>query len=421
MTSWRDIITLGILFLSLYFEVFLLITYFERRHVMHWRVRRSVSIDHKNNHELPGVTIIVPCYNEEKTAIKTIESLLALDYPSDKLHILVINDGSTDDTLARLQVFENEPRVQIVTKENGGKHSVLNMGIAMAHTELVGCLDADSYVKSDALLRIIKKFKTDENIMAVVPSLHVHDPKTPIQKMQKVEYLIGVFMRSILAEINALYVTPGPFSIFKKSIFEKIGMYKKAHNTEDMEMALRMQKGGYKIACAHDAVVYTSSPNTPKKLYKQRVRWTSGFLANVKDYRKIMFNQKHGHIGNFILPFMIVSTVSTILVVLMFFYGAGKYLTDLIVNFRDIGFRIFEFSWPTFDLFFVETSPLVLAGLFAIILVITFILIGSRLSNAHKPKLSDMVWYMIIYSFISPFWVIKSVINLIFSKQAVWR
>ena len=348
MSSSRDIITLAVLFISLYFEVFMLITYFERRKILHNRVHEVVTAHDK----LPSVTIIVPCYNEQYTAGKTIASLLALNYPTHKLSIVAVNDGSTDGTREALEVFRTHPQVRIVHKENGGKHTALNLAISSATTDLVGCLDADSYVVPDALMRLVRRF-SDPTVMAVVPSLHIHEPRTLIQVIQKTEYIIGVFLRSIQAELDAIYVTPGPFSIIRKSVFDTIGLYKKAYNTEDMEFALRMQAHGMKIANAHDAVVYTSSPRTIPALYKQRVRWTSGFLSNItREYRFMLLKPAYGHMGGFILPTMIISAFSIIFVILMFIYDFIRGIHSLIVSFQSIGMHIFEWHTPFQPLLF---------------------------------------------------------------------
>ena len=387
---------------------------------MHWRVKRNMARNDITDRELPSVTIVVPCYNEEKTLAKTIHSLLAIDYPSDKLHIMAVNDGSTDNTSVALAEFDSHPQVQIFHKENGGKHTVLNFCIERATTNFIGCLDADSYAKPDALMRIMKKFENEE-VMAVVPSLHVYNAKTAVQKMQKVEYLIGVFIRTVLAEINALYVTPGPFSIFRKSVFAQIGPYRKAHNTEDMEMALRMQAHGLKIACANDAVIYTSSPHTAIKLHKQRVRWTSGFLANVRDYKKLMFNKKHGHVGNFVLPLMMISTVCVLFTVSSLFYDIGRSAMNFMDTFKVLGAKMFEISWPQFSWFFTGTSPLMLAGICALLAVISFIVIGTTLSQGNRPRVTDVAWYVALYSLIAPTWIIRSVANVVFHKQTIWR
>jgi len=397
----------------------MLTTYVRRRRLLHGRTKSEPKI----HPELPEVTIIVPCYNEENTLSATIKSLLALDYPTEKLHIMAIDDGSTDNTFKALQEFSNHKQIEILHKENGGKHTVLNMGITRAQTEFVGCLDADSYVAPDALLRIIKRFN-DPEVMAVVPSLHVHKARTPIQKMQKVEYTLGVFWRAILAELNSLYVTPGPFSIFRKSVFEKVGLYKKAHNTEDMEMAMRLQSRGLKIVCANDAVVHTSSPRTIPQIYKQRVRWTSGFLQNLRDYKKLVFNTKHGHLGALVLPVMILSTASIIFIVFGWAYDLWRYWHDILIRFEALGTRMFEWTginWHSWNWFFIHTSPIMIGGLASLVIIITFILVGARLSKTKWPFITDFLWYGALYSIVAPLWLIRSVFNVITSKQTLWR
>jgi cellulose synthase/poly-beta-1,6-N-acetylglucosamine synthase-like glycosyltransferase len=396
----------------------MLITYLEHRKNLHGRAKDEV----KAHPDLPGVTIIVPCFNEEKTAGKTIESLLALEYPADKLRIMAINDGSTDGTAEALKKYTDHPQVKIIHKENGGKHTVLNMGIAQATTEFVGCLDADSYAKPDALIRIIRQFE-NPSVMAVIPSLHIYKAETLVQRMQKTEYLVGVFLRSVLAELNALYVTPGPLSIFRKSVFDKIGLYRKAHNSEDMDIAMRMQVDGLKITSAHDAVVYTSSPRTPRALYKQRVRWTTGFLYTVKNYRSLLLKKRSGHIGGFVLPMMIVSIGGFVLIISMFGYDIVQVVHGYIIHFEAIGYKMFEWAPSTlsFNWFFVHTSPLVFGGIIALGLVMTFMFIGSKLTRGNRAHLFDIACYVCLYSLIAPFWIIRSITNFALSKQATWR
>ena len=416
MNTWRDFFIFGILFVSLYFEVFMLITYLGRRRIMRKRVI-TPAIAHP---DMPSVTIIVPCYNEAATASKTIDSLLALDYPKDKLKILAVNDGSTDNTLEVLNTYRNNPQIEIVSKENGGKHTVLNLGIAQCTTEFVGCLDADSYAKPDALTRIIKRFE-NQDIMAVVPSLHVYKATTLIQKMQKTEYLIGTFIRSVLGELNAIYVTPGPFSIFRRSVFDKIGPYRHAHNTEDMEMAMRMQSHGLIIACAHDAVVYTSSPKTVRKLYKQRVRWTSGFLHNVKDYKHILLKKGRGHFGNFVVPLMVLSAVTIVFTVGLLLYNLAQYIYQNVIRFEALGFKMFEWRMLHFNWFFTGTSPIMFAGLAAIALVLVSIYFSTLLSHGNRPRLFDIACYLVLYSIVAPLWLLRSLANAALSIQTVWR
>src|SRR3989344_4897515 len=249
------------LFIALFFEVFLLITYLEVREEMKkedkWLPKR-----------FPTVTVIVPCFNEEKTVIETIKSILNLDYPKELVSIILVNDGSTDNTLKVFNKFKNHSRIKILSKPNGGKHTAVNLALEQVETELVGCLDADSFVMPNALQKIVPYFD-DEKTMAVTPSIKVHEPKNFLQYIQKTEYSWSIFLRRMLSSMGALYVTPGPFSIFRTRVFRELGGYKHAHMTEDMEMAMGMQKNRYKIVNSHGAHVYTITPSTLKDLIKQ--------------------------------------------------------------------------------------------------------------------------------------------------------
>ena len=170
MPTIQPLILYFSLFISLFFEVFLLITYFETREKIEIE---KIQCDQNTSH-FPKVTIIVPCFNEAETVEKTIESLFALNYPKDKLDLLLIDDGSTDHTSEVLKTFKNNPRVKVFSKENeGSKYSALNFGLGKIESELVGCLDADSFVDSEALRRIVPFFK-DLSIMAVTPSIKVY-------------------------------------------------------------------------------------------------------------------------------------------------------------------------------------------------------------------------------------------------------
>ena len=148
-----EVVMYILLFCSLYFEVFLFITYVEKRNII-----KTEYLEKKEDY-WPSTTIIVPCWNEGNTIIATIDSLLNLDYPKDKLSILVVNDGSTDNTIDILKIFENNPQVQIYHKKNGGKYTALNIGIENSNSDLVGCLDADSFVDRNALKNMIPYFE----------------------------------------------------------------------------------------------------------------------------------------------------------------------------------------------------------------------------------------------------------------------
>ncbi len=403
-----------LLFLVVYVQVFFLFTFFENR--------KNILV-RKGKNELssyPGVTVIVPCWNEESTIEGTINSLLALNYPKDRLHIFLVDDGSTDNTWNVISKFTKYQNVQIFQKENGGKHTALNLGLLNTKTDYVGCLDADSFADPDSLTRIMSYFEKDKNAMAVAPSIIVSSPKTIIQKAQSAEYHMSVYLKKMLGFMNAIHVTPGPLTIFKKEVFDKLGPYRKAHNTEDMEIAYRMQKHGYKIEQCNDAYVYTNTPPTVKKLYRQRLRWIYGFINNTIDYRKILFKPKYGNFSIFTVPSGIISIVGVTYLFSRFVYSAGEFIYNKIINYQAVGLN-FAVKTPTFDPFFINTQSALFITLILYTLVVTSMVLGKKMAKNTVGISMDMVYFFVIYSIIAPFWLLKAIYNTAISKKPSWR
>ncbi|HZS43017.1 MAG TPA: glycosyltransferase [Candidatus Paceibacterota bacterium] len=413
LAVFSETITYILLFLTLYWEVFLLMTFLEKKGQIQKEESMILS-------DFPAVTVLVPCFNEESTISSTIESLLSLNYPKDKLEILIIDDGSTDQTLSVAKKFEIESNVRVYHKENGGKFTALNFGLDLTRTEFVGCLDADSFVHPDALKNLMPYF-TDPKTMAVTPSLKIYNPNSSVIRMiQNVEYNLGIFVRKISSLLNAIYVTPGPFSIFRMQVYRDLGRYHHAHNTEDMEMALRMQSHHYRIVNAHKAVVYTVGPKTLPKLYKQRVRWTHGFLENIKDYRHLILNPKYGNLGLLILPLAFVSFFATLYLVLVSYYGLVRIIIKDVIQIQTVGFhpawQSLHFSW-----FFVNTATLSIINVLIAFLTLIIIFAGKRLAGVKDRRVMDLVYSFFLYSFIAPLWLTKAFYNSLFSRRTPWR
>lgn len=416
MTTY-DIFMYVWLFFSLFFEIFLLVTYFE--------VRAEMALESKlpedGSREFPTVTIVVPCHNEERTVVGTIESLLALDYPKDKLSLLVVDDGSTDNTRAIVEEkFGNNSQIEIHTKENGGKYTALNFAIERAKSDLIGCLDADSFVEPTALKRMIPYFDKAET-MAVIPSVKIWKPKSILQHIQKVEYSWGVFLRRLLSSLNALYVTPGPFSIFRTKVFRELGGYKHAHHTEDMEMALRMQKNNYRIVNSHSAHVYTVGPEKLKGLYKQRVRWTYGFLNNVIDYKSMFFNKNYGNIGMFILPIATFSIFAIIYTSFMFLISLIDKTAIQISKFNAVGFDFSLPSLSSINWFAFDTNSLFWVSAAVIALTLPILFLALKLSDGKAKFEKGIFYYFFVYIFIVPLWLTKAAYSTIVGQNISWK
>ena len=205
------------LFIAIFIESFILVTLLSKPS-RDARVRGSATT-------VPTVAVIVPCWNEAATIASTCESLLALEYPKDKLEIILVDDGSTDATSTIMKSFEQHPHVRVILKENGGKHTALNAGIATTSAELVGCLDADSLVEPDALSEMVKCF-SDASVAAATAAMSVHSPKNVLQHMQNAEYTFGITFRHAFSSVNGLYVTPGPFSFYRRSVINELGGFR---------------------------------------------------------------------------------------------------------------------------------------------------------------------------------------------------
>lgn len=415
MTDIITAITYFFLFLSLNFEVFLLISYFENKHKISEEEKASLRILKK----YPTVSIIVPCWNEEKTVTKTINSLLNLDYPKNKLKIMVVDDGSKDNTWEAVQRYKNNKQIELLKKENGGKYTALNFGLSRTNSDLVGCLDADSYVEKDALKKIATYFE-DKDTMAVCPSIKLYQPKNILQLLQKVEYGFGIFTRKMYHYMNAIYITPGPFSIFRREVFEKLGGYEHAHNTEDIQIALRMQKNRMKITHAHNAYVYTVPPRTIPKLLKQRVRWSYGFIKNAYDFRDIFFNKQYGNAGLIILPMAALSVTSVLFISTVSVINIIASLLNTFVRVRTVGFN-FGFNIGNFDLFYVNTQMMTLLGFVVSLGTIFMIITSKRMSEGKLDIGMDVVYYLTLYVFIAPLWYGKALFNAIFGVKTTWR
>ncbi|PIP68790.1 hypothetical protein CO033_02295 [Candidatus Nomurabacteria bacterium CG_4_9_14_0_2_um_filter_32_10] len=414
MASISNVVFYVLTFLSVYVQVFLLITFLENRKKIIIRNGPTKLTKY------PKVTIIVPSWNEEKTIYKTVRSLLDLNYPKDKLRIFLIDDGSTDNTWAAILRFSKYSNIKVFHKENGGKYTALNLGLENIETDYLGCLDADSIADPESLVRIMSYFEKDINIMAVSPSIVANGSKNIIQGAQRAEYNMSVYIKKMLGLLGAIHVTPGPLTIFRKKVFDDLGPYRHAHNTEDMEIAYRMQKNHYKIEQCNDAYVYTSTPGTITKLYKQRLRWIYGFINNTIDYRGILFRKKYGNFSLFTIPSSIVSVFAVSYLFGKMIYTLGNFLFTKILEFKTIGFN-FNSNIDFFDPFFINTQSLSFIAILLFSLIILSITLGKKMVDGKWDFSFNMIYFLLVFSAIGPFWLLKAIYNTILSRKPAWR
>lgn len=320
----------------------------------------------------PPVTIIVPAYNESATIASSVRALMQLEYP--EYEIIVINDGSTDNTLdVLIDKFSLHPfpevyhikiqtkpvstiyrstkfsNIRVIDKTNGGKADSINTGINASYYPLYCCVDADSVLERNSLKKVVRPFVEDPETVAsggVVRILNgcsvkegfiskVGLSKNILALFQVVEYLRAfMFGRLGWTPMNALLIISGAFGVFKKETVIAVGGYKTNCIGEDMELVVRLhrtlieQGRPYKIHFVPDPVCWTEAPEKLSVLKNQRVRWQIGLAESLMANKSLLFNRKGGAVSWLAFPFFLIFEcfgplleVSGLLIIVYSFYS----------------------------------------------------------------------------------------------------
>lgn len=293
------------------------------------------------------VSVIVPAYNEAKTVIHSVHSLLGTGYT--RLEIIVVNDGSSDDTLAtlteafRLTPTERVPRsglttspiratyeslddarIIVVDKVQGGKADALNAGINVSTFPLVCAVDADTLLDQGAIGRLVWEFQADPSTVATGGIVRISNgslaegglitsvqmPSRFLTQVQILEYLRAFFGGRIAwSRLNCLIVISGAFGLFRRQALIDIGGYDPNTVTEDAELIVRLHQHARdtgapcRITFFPDPVCWTEAPATMSQLARQRDRWQRGLGQTLLDSRSMLFRRRYGRIGWFALPY----------------------------------------------------------------------------------------------------------------------
>ncbi len=255
---------------------------------------------------LPPVTILVPAYNEGAVIQGSIRSLLQLDYP--RYEILVIDDGSKDDTTVKASVYAGDhgrATVRVITKPNGGKARALNTGISQATSEFILCMDGDSALHPQTLRRAIRHFQNPAT-GAVAGSVKVVNRTNLLSSLQALEYIEGLNMvRAAQGFFRLVNIIPGPIGIFRKSALDKVGGYDHDTFAEDCDLTLKLLLEGWQVNYEPGAIAYTEAPEKMLDLLKQRYRWTRGILQAISKHKRRLVDPRGGFGVTFTLWYMI--------------------------------------------------------------------------------------------------------------------
>src|SRR5258706_7902391 len=245
--------------------------------------------NYQRDDTLPLITLIVPAYNEAMVIQPALRNLLSLEYPD--YEIIVVDDGSTDDTYALASAVARESSarvsVRVVTKPNGGKADALNTGIALARGEFVMCMDGDTKLSRNSLRAMIRHFD-DPRVGGVAGNVRVLNRENILTKIQALEYVEGLAMvRKAQSFVRTVNIIPGPCSMFRKSVVRGVGGYDLDTFAEDCDITLKLLVGGWHIAYEPLAVGWVETPSKLLDLLKQRYRWTRGILQATRKHKYV--------------------------------------------------------------------------------------------------------------------------------------
>ncbi len=292
--------------------------------------RGPIVIDPKAESSLPMISLVVPAYNEGVVIEAAIRSLLELDYPN--YEILVIDDGSTDDTYDKAVRVASESKfvpVRVITKRNGGKAEALNTGMSMAHGEFILNMDGDSKMSRNVLRACIRHFD-DPKIGAVAGNVKVINRENIWSNIQALEYVEGLAMaRKAQSFMRSVNIIPGPLGMFRKSVLQEVGGYDHDTFAEDCDLTLKMLVRGWHIAYEPTAVAWVETPSRLLDLLKQRYRWTRGILQAISKHSASLWMPRKAGLNFYILWYMLFEGIiwpfSTILGNLFFMYVGLQY------------------------------------------------------------------------------------------------
>jgi cellulose synthase/poly-beta-1,6-N-acetylglucosamine synthase-like glycosyltransferase len=372
----------------------------------------------------PFVSFVVPVFNEQDSIRDTINSLLNADYPKSRFEIIVVDDGSTDNTYKVLKRLKSKI-VRIFTKENGGCPTALNMGIRKARGELIARFDADTILARDSLKKMIGYFDNPK-VIAVTSSLNVNNHRGFLQRIQWAEYLFGIVLRKIFDLNDSIHVIPGPLSIYRAEFFRKYGGFDETNITEDTEMAMRIQSHGYEIRNSISASVYTNVPVNFKSLLRQRIRWYTGFMYNSINYRHLYDVKRRTNLSTFILPIAVTSVFLAFFSFFVMMYYNIEALKDEIIRISVAGFSIHDWlrdintKTITESLVNYATSKYIFFVILGILLMLLFFSISKYYSGEKRGIFLAVVLYFLFYIFFFLLWWSAALFYFITGKEQTW-
>lgn len=347
--------------------------------------------------DMPSVSILVPCYAEEKTITSTVEALLALDYPD--FEIIIINDNSPDETASKARQFLHDPRVRLLDKKvNEGKAMGLNDALPICRSEIILIIDADIIVSPKLLQYVVPHF-LGSRVAAVTGNPRVRNRKNLLQHLQAVEFSSIVSMQRRAQRVlgRILTVSGAVFAVRRTALIEA-GGFSSDMATEDMDLSWRMQMRFWDIRYEPRAIVWMQVPPNSRELWKQRRRWARGLAQAIARHREIPLRWKYRRMW----PIYYESCAS-ILWACVFVLMTAFWTTCKLSGYTPIGASPFPNFW----------------GMAIATTCIAQLAIGAWVDRHYDPQIMRSMIYSVFYPII--YWIMMAVITFIYTVPALFR
>ncbi|HJX05922.1 MAG TPA: glycosyltransferase family 2 protein [Candidatus Nanoarchaeia archaeon] len=289
-----------------------------------------------------SITIIIPAHNEEKYIAQAIESVLAADF-NGKKEIIVVDDGSRDKTYEIAHAIAKKFPVKVIRTKHSGKSKSINRALRIAKGELIAIVDGDSVIHNDALVEAVKYLPPDK-IAAVCATVKVKNRKAFLGIWLQMEQLYNSLLRGLFSKVNVNIVAPGPLSVYKKKCLLEIKGFETKGYSEDVDVAIRLIKAGYKVECAEKSISETNMPVDVRGFIRQRTRFSKGWINILKRHLKL----NHTFMQIYTLPLALFWYFQAIIMGAITIYNlTSGYITYFVSKgvWLSLGVAYFFFEW----------------------------------------------------------------------------
>ncbi|MCF7865858.1 glycosyltransferase family 2 protein [Candidatus Woesearchaeota archaeon] len=369
----------------------------------------------KTNKIYDSISIIIPAHNEQRYIEKSINAAIKAKFKGKK-QIIIINDGSTDNTKQILQNLEKKHNLKIIHQKHSGKAKSINKALKISTGKLIAIIDADSIIQEDALIKAIPYIK-QKKVGIVCSTVKVANRKHPIGMYLHLEQLYNSLLRSLFTKMNVNIVAPGPLSIYDKQILQEMQGFSTKGYSEDVDIAIRYIKKGYTIEHAEESISETYMPLDAKGFFRQRSRFAKGWLNIFSKHLKM----NKFLIEIYTLPLMLFSYFQAVIMGIITFYNIiSGYITYFASKgiYMSTGVLEFLLDWISIS-GIIKWTIRIIQGQEPITAIIIITLLASLLVYPlyiiailrYDKKIK--IWHIIPILFFAPFWWIIMLIYII--------